>query len=274
MAWDIIGDINHINYKVEPYMNTIMATIMGGPSAGAATASYYKSKDDKKAAEKERKNHFVNLRNSATRAGYNPLTALYATGGGGYGQYVPLISRNPRGDALVAFSNAYNASAARRDQKAHDIDMSERAYANDKSLQRMREKAAIKLTRLQQEALEPETKVYLFNKDGSPQLNPYGQHMYVDDKAAEVFPAYQGYMTGDGKQFSAPHEQLLDMGFGGFASATGVIAAGPMIERSDKAPTAFRYPRLFQSSDGNWTRGEPIGWPATGQFFTQPKIQR
>jgi hypothetical protein len=261
-------------YEAEAVGATVGATIMGGPEAGAATAMYYKGKMDKAEAKKERKNHFVNLRNSATRAGFNPLTALYATGGGGYGQYVGLISRNPLGDALVAGSNAYTAGAARREQMVHDVDMSERSYANEKSLQRMREKAEIKLTRLQQEALEPETKVYLYNKDGSPQLNPYGQHMFVDDKAAEVFPAYQGYMTGDGKQFSAPHEQLLDMGFGGLAAATATIKTGPMIEMSDKAPTAFRYPKLFQTSDGNWTRGEPIGWPSIGQFFTQPKIQR
>jgi hypothetical protein len=240
-------------------------------SFGASLLGGYLSRES---AKKERKEHFVNLRESATRAGFNPLTVLRATGGGGYGQYAGLISRNPLGDAAVAGANAYVTGASRREQMGHDLNMQSKRFAQEINLEKMRQKAAIKLTRLQQEALEPDTKVYLYNKDGSPQLNAYGQHMFVGEAAAEVFPAYQGYITGDGKQMSAPHEQLLDMGVGGYASATAVIKTGPMIERSDKSPTAFRYPRLFQTQDGNWTRGEPIGWPARGSFWTQPKIQR
>ena len=50
-------------------------------------------------------NHFVTLRESARRGGFNPLTALRATGGGGYGQYVPLLSRSPAGEGISAAGN-------------------------------------------------------------------------------------------------------------------------------------------------------------------------
>jgi hypothetical protein len=127
-----------------------------GPFAAAALsfgASILGGHLSRETAKKERKNHFVNLRDSATRAGFNPLTALYATGGGGYGQYVGLISRNPLGDAMVAGSNAYTAGAARREQMAHDRSMQSNRFAQENSLQKMRQDAAIKLTRLQREAM-------------------------------------------------------------------------------------------------------------------------
>lgn len=112
-----------------------------GPFAAAALsfgASFIGGQLSRETAKKERKDHFVNLRDSATRAGFNPLTALYATGGGGYGQYVGLISRNPMGDAIVAGSNAYTAGAARREQMAHDRSMQSNRFAQENSLQKMR----------------------------------------------------------------------------------------------------------------------------------------
>lgn len=127
-----------------------------GPFAAAALsfgASLIGGHLSRETAKKERKDHFVNLRDSATRAGFNPLTALYATGGGGYGQYVGLISRNPVGDAMVAGANAYTAGAARREQMAHDTTMQSNRFSQENSLQKMRENAAIKLTRLQREAM-------------------------------------------------------------------------------------------------------------------------
>jgi hypothetical protein len=65
------------------------------------------------AARNERDNHFVNLRESARRGGFNPLTALRATGGGGYGQYVPLLSRTAEGEGNRAMGNF--VSTAMRD---------------------------------------------------------------------------------------------------------------------------------------------------------------
>lgn len=152
MAWDMIGDVEKMWKKTEPFFATAAATAIS-PTIGAATAAYYGGELSRNAAKKERDNHFVNLRNSATRAGFNPLTALYATGGGGYGQYVGLISRNPLGDAIVAGSNAYTAGAARREQMGHDRSMQSNRFAQENSLQKMREDAAIKLTRLQREAM-------------------------------------------------------------------------------------------------------------------------
>ena len=67
------------------------------------------------AARNERDNHFVNLRESARRGGFNPLTALRTTGGGGYGQYVPLLSRSAVGEgnrAMGQFASNYIRDAA------------------------------------------------------------------------------------------------------------------------------------------------------------------
>jgi hypothetical protein len=77
----------------------LAAIIGGGQIVGAQLA--------RNAAKRERDNHFVNLRESARRGGFNPLTALRATGGGGYGQYVPLLSRSPLGEGISAGTSFY-----------------------------------------------------------------------------------------------------------------------------------------------------------------------
>lgn len=174
MAWDLIGDMNRINYKAEKVFNTAFAFVAGGPTVGSATASYYSGEANRNAAKKERENHFVNLRNSATRAGYNPLTALYATGGGGYGQYVPLISRNPLGDALVAGANAYTAGAARREQMAHD-----------KSMETMRQQHDMKITRLTNDALMGRAK-FQANENRVLQDLRFGEQEYLQERSYEL----------------------------------------------------------------------------------------
>ena len=77
----------------------VAAAVVGGLTAR------HSARLSRDAARKERDNHFVNLRESARRGGFNPLTALRATGGGGYGQYVPLLSRSPAGEGISAAGN-------------------------------------------------------------------------------------------------------------------------------------------------------------------------
>ena len=95
----------------------LAAIIGGGQIIGAQLA--------RDAAKRERDNHFVNLRESARRAGFNPLTALRATGGGGYGQYVPLLSRSPLGEGISAgtsfYANMQRDMYFTRENQAHEI---------------------------------------------------------------------------------------------------------------------------------------------------------
>jgi hypothetical protein len=98
----------------------LAAAIMGGGQMIGAQLS-------RDAAKRERDNHFVNLRESARRAGFNPLTALRATGGGGYGQYVPLLSRSPLGEGISAgtsfYANMQRDMYFTRENQAHEIAM-------------------------------------------------------------------------------------------------------------------------------------------------------
>jgi hypothetical protein len=95
----------------------LAAIIGGGQMVGAKLA--------RDAAKKERDNHFVNLRESARRGGFNPLTALRATGGGGYGQYVPLLSRSPLGEGITAgtsfYANMERDKYFTRENQAHEV---------------------------------------------------------------------------------------------------------------------------------------------------------
>jgi hypothetical protein len=95
-----------------------LAAIIGGGQIIGAQLS-------RNAAKRERDNHFVNLRKSAQRGGFNPLTALRATGGGGYGQYVPLLSRSPLGEGISAgtsfYANMQRDMYFTRENQAHEM---------------------------------------------------------------------------------------------------------------------------------------------------------
>ena len=236
---------------------------------------------NRKLAKEDASNKFVDMRNAAQKAGFNPLTALRMTGAAGFGAYggytaqVPVLSK-------VNFSRSIGTSLVSAYATMKINEPIDKYNKEIRELEKAERKAELALKPLQgalmkaqlEELKKPkkEDRVYLYERDGSPKLNAYGQHMYVGDAAAEAFPAMQAYVTGDGRTFSAPHEQLLDMGFGGMAAALGTIAAGPSIEQSDKAPTAFRYPRLIKQDDGNWARPSVKTFPSKGTFWTQPSL--
>jgi hypothetical protein len=96
---------------------------------------------NRKQAKKERDAHFVNLRNSAIAGGFNPLTVLNATGGGGYGQYAAALSRSPLGDAAFAAGDAIAAKSVRNETMQHEV-----------SLEKMRQKHEAKLSRASMDA--------------------------------------------------------------------------------------------------------------------------
>ena len=111
---------------------SVIAPIVGSAIGGAL---------NRKAAKKERDSHFVNLRNSAIRGGFNPLTALNATGGGGYGQYAAALSRSPLGDAAFAAGDAIAAKSNQNTMMQHEV-----------SLEKMRQAHETKLTRASNDA--------------------------------------------------------------------------------------------------------------------------
>lgn len=88
----------------------------------------------RKQAKKERDNHFVNLRNSAIRGGYNPLTAMRATGGGGYGNYVAALSHSPWEGALAAGANAYGQNYATGVQHKHELSLEKMRQTHETKL--------------------------------------------------------------------------------------------------------------------------------------------
>jgi hypothetical protein len=233
-----------------------------------AAASHAAAKEQRKQAIADQDNQYVRMRNAAQRAGFNPLTVMRATGGQGF-TGLPVISKAAAfGNAAAGIFDAVRqAPIDKYNKEVRDLELKQRKA--DLELMPMRGKL-MKSQIASMNKQEKDDKVYLYERNGKPKLNAYGQHMYVSDAAAEVFPAMQGYVKGDGTTFSAPHEQLLDMGVGGYAAAIGTISAGPKIEQSDASPTAFRYPKLIKDSEGNWTRYVNT-FPSNGEFWTQPK---
>lgn len=119
----------------------LAAGLIGGALISRQTA-IDATKREIAAARNERDNHFVNLRNSARRGGFNPLTALRTTGGGGYGQYVPLLSRSAVGEgnrAMGQFASNYIRDAAFMGAN----------QAHEKTMTRMNNDAAMDRTKTQ-----------------------------------------------------------------------------------------------------------------------------
>ena len=125
----------------------LIASAIGGASMKSAlisgAASLVGGALSRKQAKKERASHFANLRNSAIAGGFNPLTALYATGGGGYGNYAAALSRSPMEGALSSAANSYNQGQANQTMMAHEM-----------SIEKMRQSHSAKLTRMQADALK------------------------------------------------------------------------------------------------------------------------
>ena len=126
-------------------MFNFLAPILAGATTKSALisagASLVGGALNRKQAKKERDSHFVNLRNSAIRGGFNPLTALQYTQGGGYGQYAAALSRSPLGDAVFAAGDAIQSQTQRNQTMQHEV-----------SLEKMRQQHESKLSRASMDA--------------------------------------------------------------------------------------------------------------------------
>jgi hypothetical protein len=127
----------------------LAAAFLGGGALIQRETARDAAKREIAAARNERDNHFVNLRESARRGGFNPLTALRATGGGGYGQYVPLLSRSAVGEGNRAMGQ-YAANTMR------DLAFIGINQAHETKLNRMNNDAAMGRVAASRPQVEPD----------------------------------------------------------------------------------------------------------------------
>jgi len=207
---------------------------------------------------------------AAEKAGINPLTAVRSGAGNYQSNRAIMPSMSGYQFALEAMSEgARSAISYAETYKERALD------ALFKSYQIGALHSDINLAKAQIEDLgkpKDDGLVYLFNPDGSPKKNAYGQHMYVSPTAAEVFPYMQGYMGSDGTLTTFPHEQLLDMSIGTLPAVAAAITAGQKVESTQSGPTAFRYPAstYYTANNGDKVRVNKAYPDNFGIFYTSP----
>lgn len=231
---------------------SIASNVVGG------LLSYQSAKQQRKQAIADQDNQYVRMRNAAERAGFNPLTVMRLTGGQGF-TGLPTISKAAAfGNAAVGIFDAYRQSPIDKyNEEVRDLEKKQRKA--DLELAPLQ----AKLMKKQIADLGKEQQTYLYNDDGTPMKNAFGQHMYVDEQAAAVFPTLQGYITPNGRTLSLPHEQLLDMSVTSLPTATTAIGGGIVAAEAKGAPTIFRYPHENMQG-GRFT----YGTLSNGQFVT------
>jgi hypothetical protein len=231
---------------------SIASSVIGG------AASYAAAKKQRKQAISDQDLQYVRMRNAAQLAGFNPLTVLRATGGQGF-TGLPVISKAAAfGNMATGIFDAVRQSPIDKyNKEVRELDKQERkADLEIAPLQ-------AKLMKKQIQDLGRQQQAYLYNDDGTPMKNAFGQHMYVDEQAAAVFPTLQGYITPNGRTLSLPHEQLLDMSVTSLPTATTAIGGGIVAAETKGAPTIFRYPHENMQG-GRFT----YGTLSNGQFVT------
>jgi hypothetical protein len=226
----------------------LAAAIMGGGQMIGAQLS-------RDAAKRERDNHFVNLRESARRGGFNPLTVLRATGGGGYGQYVPLLSRSPLGEGISAgtsfYANMQRDMYFTKQNQAHEMRMTREnnAAAMQRDNMARRFSKMERLTQAQTKAME----VPLIGTDGKPIIDNEGNPMFMHALNQEVQPmwiAVRNPVTN--KVFAYPNPELADMGPAEFATFMGLTS---MFEKHADDGTDFTFNGMGLPGQTRFGRG-------------------
>jgi hypothetical protein len=181
--------------------------------AAAFAASTLGGMATRNAAKKERENHFVNLRNSAIKGGFNPLSVLRATGGGGYGQYAGVLSRSPFEGGLSAAAGTFMDQSAAKTVMSHETKLQNARISNDRFLQNQRLNHEMKLTRAAMAAVQNVPKPMLGQKIGSSPMAVQditkfdGADPYINTSqaAGSVFEPLRFALTetGEGKTVSS-----------------------------------------------------------------------
>ena len=248
----------------------------GASALGTALDNQQIKKQNAKAAAAARArqgNFYVNLRNAAQRAGFNPLTVLRSGTAGAYqaegNSYdtMPLLTSNSFANMLM---DAEESQVRMDNMRAQERNMQHQQ--NMDKLNYDLRKAELELQVLQSKELQDDGLKYLYNADGSPKLNAYGQHMFISPTAAEVFPFYQGYADESGNTVTFPHEQLLDMNIGAIPAITLSLGTATKVEPTQSAPSAFRYNsnQLYKNMRGENRRDNRVFPKNFGKFGNMP----
>lgn len=116
-----------------PYVLPAIAGAINQKSQNKAAMNAYNAQ---RAAEKaDQANKFVDMRNAAQRAGFNPLTVLRATGGAGFGgtnAVMPVMSKQNFAATLAAkavgqyFTNVKNAPIDKYNEQVRQLELEKR----------------------------------------------------------------------------------------------------------------------------------------------------
>jgi hypothetical protein len=206
----------------------------------SAAFGYLGAREQREQAKKDQDKQFVRMRNAAQRAGFNPLTVLRATGGQGF-TGLPVLSKAAAfGNAVTGIFDAYRREPIER-YKAdlRKLDIKQRVM----DLYNTGIQGKLMKAQIANLGSKNDERVYLYEDDGSPKKNIFGQHVYIDEQAAAVFPTLQGYMDMQGNLLVLPHEQLLDMNVASLPTAVAAIEGG-IAASKQQMPTIFKFPMV------------------------------
>jgi len=238
-----------------------------GSFADAETASERARKANKlaeqQAARARNFNHLKKLRDDAQEAGFNPLTALRATGGQGFS--------HGGAQATLASADFWGTFANSAGQIAQQFDPQRKA---DKALERLQRIAEIDNTRMNtrysakllseigKEVDRPKT-VPLYDEEGNHVTKGDGTKVYLDPKSQEVFDKY--IMVRDpvsNEIYAMPNPDLADMSKNELAT---FFATQPLFQG------AARSGRSFELSLGGLSFGFPRDPHDFSRGITMPR---
>lgn len=223
-----------------PFVLPTVANIINQNNQNKAAMDAY---NKQRAAEKaDQANKFVDMRNAAQKAGFNPLTVLRSTGGAGFGgtnAVMPVMSKQ---NFLATFAakatgkylenkanepvDAYNRAVRTLDiqQRVNDIALSRKTLATMGKVPEQDRAMEVPI-------LDPST--------GKPILDDEGQPLFMHALNQEVQPMYIAIRNPKtGQVFGYPNPELADMGPGEFAT---FMALTTLFEKHAEDGTDFTW---------------------------------
>lgn len=196
-----------------------LAKTLVGAGVSAAVGNY-----QRKQALKDQENSLVRMREAASRAGFNPLTAIRAGALSGFQQGLP-----PGGAAFAAQYLGESIGEA-FDKKANEP--IEKYNAEIRKLELEQRKMDIKLSRATLGGLsKPQdngpVSVPLYDTSGSKLTDGNGNTIYVPAEANEVIPKYKlVHDQKSGATYAIINPELTESGLSEMATGLAMDAAG------------------------------------------------
>jgi hypothetical protein len=234
-----------------PYVIPAIAGAINQKNQNDAAMDAY---NKQRAAEKaDQANKFVDMRNAAQKAGFNPLTVLRATGGAGYGgtnAVMPVMSKQNFVATFAAkaagqyYENKANAPIDAYNQQVRNLDIYQRGLdikISKQTLKNMGVKPQQVATSVP--LMDPSTGKQVINKSGP---------VFVDAVAQEAIPKYRTvYDQSTGKTFAILNPEITEMG----GPLEIMVSQGILASAETSAETArgmeFKIPGFNTS----------VGWP-------------